>query len=141
MNQPTEFTIDTRAVPKVKNEDVPISCSINNPTGGVLEKVITPQNDGTYKVEYTPFVEGPHTIDVLCNNIPVPGSPFPVSVKKTSDAGRCRAFGPGLQKGVVNKPNLFTVETKGSCLFYFLFVSILNLNLNFSFCIKNTVFC
>ncbi|XP_043469574.1 filamin-A isoform X2 [Leptopilina heterotoma] len=112
VNQPTEFTIDTRAVPKVKNEDVPISCSINNPTGGVLEKVITPQNDGTYKVEYTPFVEGPHTIDVLCNNIPVPGSPFPVSVKKTSDAGRCRAFGPGLQKGVVNKPNHFTVETK-----------------------------
>lgn len=79
--------------------------------------MITPQVDGTYRVEYTPFEEGPHTIDILYNNVPVPGSPFSVNVKKTSDAGRCRAFGPGLQKGVVNKPNHFTVETKGSFIF------------------------
>ncbi|XP_051163533.1 filamin-A isoform X2 [Leptopilina boulardi] len=112
INQPTEFTIDARAVPKVKNDEVKISCSINNPSGGITEKVITPKVDGTYRVEYTPFEEGPHTIDILYNNIPVPGSPFSVNVKKTTDAGRCRAFGPGLQKGVVNKPNHFTVETK-----------------------------
>lgn len=116
INQPTEFTIDARAVPKVKNDEVKISCSINNPSGGITEKVITPKVDGTYRVEYTPFEEGPHTIDILYNNIPVPGSPFSVNVKKTTDAGRCRAFGPGLQKGVVNKPNHFTVETKGSLL-------------------------
>ncbi|XP_033213591.1 filamin-A isoform X3 [Belonocnema kinseyi] len=110
--QPTEFTIDTRAIPKTKNDDNKVSCSINNPSGGVTEKVITPQVDGTYRVAYTPFEEGRHTIDILYDNVPIPGSPFSVNVKRVSDAGKCRAFGPGLDKGIVNKPNNFTVETK-----------------------------
>ena len=93
--------------------DGKISCSINNPSGGITEKVITPQVDGTYQVAYTPFEEGQHTIDILYDNVPIPGSPFSVNVKRISDAGKCRAFGPGLEKGIVNKPNLFTVETKG----------------------------
>lgn len=111
--QPTEFTIDTRAVGKPKGESERISCSINNPSGGVTEKVIAPQADGTYRVSYTPFEEGPHSIDILYDNIPVPGSPYAVNVSRVSDASKCRAYGPGLQKGIVNKANQFTVETRG----------------------------
>ncbi|XP_011497813.1 PREDICTED: filamin-A [Ceratosolen solmsi marchali] len=110
--QPTDFTIDTRAVAKPKGESEKIGCSINNPSGGITEKVITPQADGTYRVSYTPFEEGKHNVDVLYDNIPVPGSPFGVNVKRVSEPGRCRAYGPGLQKGIVNKPNKFTVETR-----------------------------
>lgn len=115
--QPTEFTIDSRAVPKVKGEPERIFCGINNPSGGVTEKVITPHADGTYKVNYTPFEEGKHNIEVLYDSIPVPGSPFNVDVKKVSDAKKCRAFGPGLQRAVVDKPNQFTVETRGNLFF------------------------
>jgi filamin len=92
-------------VNKPKGESEKIGCSINNPSGGITEKVITPQADGTYRVSYTPFEEGKHAIDVLYDNIPVPGSPFGVNVKRVSEPGRCRAYGPGLQKGIVSKPN------------------------------------
>lgn len=115
VNQPTAFTIDTRAINKGKKEDInKISCSINNPNGGKTEKVIMPQKDGTYQVSYTPFDEGRHTIDILYDNVPVPGSPFTVNVKRGCEPGKCRAFGPGLERGIVDKSNKFTIETKGT---------------------------
>ncbi|XP_012277113.1 filamin-A isoform X2 [Orussus abietinus] len=110
----TEFTVDTRAIAKTKGEDGKISCTITNPSGGKTEKTITPQADGTYRVSYTPFEEGRHTIDILYDNLPVPGSPFSVNVKRGCDPSKCRAYGPGLEKGYVNQPNKFMVETKGA---------------------------
>ncbi|KAK0161840.1 hypothetical protein PV327_008250 [Microctonus hyperodae] len=114
VNTPTEFTVDTRAVPKTTGDNGKVSCSITNPSGGKAEKIMTPQNDGTYRVSYTPFEEGRHTIDILYDNVPIPGSPFSVNVKKICDPTKCRAYGPGLEKGYVNKPNRFTVETSNA---------------------------
>ena len=113
--QPNEFTIDTRAVARPKGERENIACTISNPSGAITEKVITPQADGTYRVSYSPFEEGQHKIDILYDNMPVPGSPFNVNVSKVCDATKCRAYGPGLQKAIVNKTNQFTVEMKGVC--------------------------
>ncbi|XP_058791414.1 filamin-A isoform X2 [Phymastichus coffea] len=110
--QPTEFTIDTRAVPKVKGEPERIFVGINNSSGTNTEKVITPHADGTYRVNYTPIVDGKHNIEVLYDNIPVPGSPFNVDVVKVSNPKKCHAFGPGLQRAIVDKANYFTVVTK-----------------------------
>lgn len=45
--------------------------------------------------------------------MPIPGSPFVVNVQRGCNPKKCRAFGPGLERGVINKPNVFTVETKG----------------------------
>lgn len=115
VNTPAEFTVDTRTVPKTKSDDGKISCSITNPSGGRIEKVITPQSDGTYRVSYTPFEEGRHTIDILYDNVPIPGSPFSVNVNRVCDPTKCKAYGPGLDKGYVNKSNKFTVETSGRC--------------------------
>ncbi|XP_025994671.1 filamin-A isoform X3 [Solenopsis invicta] len=112
VNKQTTFTIDTRDVSKSKTDDGKVSCSINNPSGGKTEKLIIPQGDGTYRVSYTPFEEGCHTIDILYDNVPIPGSPFSVNVQRGSDPSKCRAYGPGLEKGIVNKTNRFTVETK-----------------------------
>ncbi|XP_032664758.1 filamin-A isoform X3 [Odontomachus brunneus] len=112
VNQQAEFTIDTRAIAKSKTDDGKVSCTINNPSGGKTEKLIIAQGDGTYRVSYTPFEEGCHTIDILYDNVPIPGSPFSVNVKRGSDPSKCRAYGPGLEKGIVNKINRFTVETK-----------------------------
>ncbi|XP_014601690.1 PREDICTED: filamin-A-like [Polistes canadensis] len=112
LKQPTEFMIDTRAIAKMKNDEGLVSCVINNPNGGKTDKVIIPQGDGMYRVSYTPFEEGRYTIDILYDNIPVPGSPFSVNVKRDSDPSKCRAYGPGLEKGYANKVNQFTVETK-----------------------------
>ncbi|XP_029167599.1 filamin-A isoform X4 [Nylanderia fulva] len=112
VNKQATFTIDTRDIAKSKTDDGKVSCTISNPSGGKTEKLIIPQGDGTYRVSYTPFEEGCHTIDILYDNVPIPGSPFSVNVQRGSDPSKCRAYGPGLEKGIVNKMNRFTVETK-----------------------------
>ncbi|XP_034935901.1 filamin-A isoform X1 [Chelonus insularis] len=111
VNIPTEFTIDTRAIPRTIGDENKITCSIKGPSGSKTEKTVTPLNDGTYRVNYTPFEEGRHTIDILYDNVPIPGSPFSVTVKRICDPSKCKAYGPGLEKAYVNKLNKFTVET------------------------------
>ncbi|XP_020279518.1 filamin-A isoform X4 [Pseudomyrmex gracilis] len=112
VNKQATFTVDARDVTKSKTDDGKMSCTINNPSGGKTEKLIVPQGDGTYRISYTPFEEGCHTIDILYDNVPIPGSPFSVNVQRGSDPSKCRAYGPGLEKGIVNKTNRFTVETR-----------------------------
>ncbi|XP_017790600.1 PREDICTED: filamin-A [Habropoda laboriosa] len=112
VNHPTEFTIDARGIAKTENDNSKVSCTINSPSGDKTEKIIIPQGDGTYCVSYTPFEEGRHTIDILYDNVPIPGSPFSVNVQRISDPSKCRAYGPGLKKGLLNKLNTFTIETK-----------------------------
>ncbi|XP_057654407.1 filamin-A isoform X1 [Diorhabda carinulata] len=111
VDSPTDFVVDTRSIPK-STDDGKVTCTITSPSGTQTEKLITPLIDGTYKVSYTPFEEGKHTIDIFYDNVPVPGSPFIVNVRRGCDARKCHAYGPGLQKGILNKSNVFTVETK-----------------------------
>ncbi|XP_022174561.1 filamin-A isoform X2 [Myzus persicae] len=112
LGSPTDFSVDSRAVAKYGKGVV--TCTVTNPSGSRTETFITPQSDGTYKISYTPFEEGPHTIDIYYDGVPIVGSPFSVNVKRGTDASKCRAFGPGLTKGIINKVNAFTVETKGA---------------------------
>ncbi|MPC41074.1 Filamin-A [Portunus trituberculatus] len=89
-------------------------CVITNPSGTRTDSFLKPLTDGTYKISYTPFEEGRHTIDLLYDGVPVPGSPFTVNVRRGCDPKKCQAYGPGLEHGLVNQVNTFTVETKGA---------------------------
>lgn len=113
VDSPTDFTVDARAIPR-QGDEGRVTCTITNPSGAKTEKVVVPMVDGTYKVSYTPFEEGRHTIDIFYDNVAIPGSPFIVNVRRGCDAKRCKAFGQGLEQGFVNKDNFFTVETKGA---------------------------
>lgn len=53
-----------------------------------------------------------HLVEVLYDDVAVPKSPFRVGVTEGCDPTRVRAFGPGLEGGLVNKANRFTVETR-----------------------------
>ena len=55
---------------------------------------------------------GRHTIDIAYDWVPVSGSPFSVNVRRGCDPRKCRAFGPGLDRGITLRNNQFTVETK-----------------------------
>ncbi|GLH11660.1 Filamin-A [Gryllus bimaculatus] len=112
VDSPTDFVVDSRAI--AKRDDGKVTCTITNPSGTKTENLITPLADGTYRISYTPFEEGCHTIDILYDGLPIPGSPFVVNVRRGSDPKKCRAFGPGLEHGFVDKANMFTVETKGA---------------------------
>jgi filamin len=63
---------------------------------------------------YTPFEQGVHKVDVTYEGLNVPRSPFTVNVTPGCDPGRVRAYGPGLEGGHTNQPQIFTVETRGA---------------------------
>ena len=44
----------------------------------------------------------------------VPDSPFKVSAVPGCDASRVKAYGPGLQGGFTNQPQVFTIDIKGA---------------------------
>ncbi|XP_068163366.1 filamin-C-like isoform X6 [Antennarius striatus] len=108
----THFTVDTRAHHKSGGNHV--KACISNPSGTSTDPYISDKGDGTYRVEYTPYEDGLHLIEVLFDEVSVPKSPFKVSVTEGCDPSRVRAYGPGLEEGLVNKPNRFTVETRGA---------------------------
>ncbi|XP_044042315.1 filamin-C-like isoform X10 [Siniperca chuatsi] len=108
----THFIVDARA--HYKSGGSHIKACVSNPSGANTDTYITDKGDGTYRVEYTPYEDGLHLIEVLFDEISVPKSPFRVSVTEGCDPSRVRAYGPGLEEGLVNKPNRFTVETRGA---------------------------
>nr|XP_039265539.1 filamin-C-like isoform X3 [Styela clava] len=63
------------------------------------------------KCTFTPKEEGPHRLDVTYDGEPVPGSPFVVEALKPADAGKVKAYGPGLKHGIVDQPAQFTIDT------------------------------
>ncbi|XP_075900104.1 filamin-C-like isoform X3 [Nelusetta ayraudi] len=111
---PTHFTVDARAQQKSGGGGGVVSARISTPSGGATEAYVTDAGDGTYRVEYTAYEDGLHLIEVLLDEVPVPKSPFRVSVSEGCEPGRVQAYGPGLEEGLVNKPNCFTVETRGA---------------------------
>jgi len=112
LDTPTTFKIDASAIDK--KSEAKIDCVITNPSKAKTDATIKPLGNGVYEVGYTPVEVGPHTIDLAYGGVPVPGAPFPVTVQEGCNPQKCRAFGPGLEKGATNVPQFFTVETKGA---------------------------
>jgi len=48
------------------------------------------------------------------DEVPVPGSPFPIAVEEGCDPSKVKAYGPGLKSGTTNKPAKFVVDTRGA---------------------------
>ncbi|XP_039626735.1 filamin-B isoform X2 [Polypterus senegalus] len=108
----TEFTVDATSLTKEGGNH--IKTNISSPSGPFVDCLIRDQNDGTYLVEYTPFENGIHHVDVTYDDVPVPKSPFQVEVTEGCKPSRVRAHGAGLHKGLTDKPNKFVVETRGA---------------------------
>ncbi|PIO31737.1 Filamin-A [Aquarana catesbeiana] len=108
----TDFNVDARALSKAGGPHV--KTRVSNPSGNFTEAYVQDNGDGTYKVEYTPYEEGVHSVDVTYDGNPTPNSPFRVPVTEGCDPSRVRVHGPGIQNGTTNKPNKFTVETRGA---------------------------
>jgi filamin len=114
MSSSTDFTMDMR---KVGNniDATKLTCAIFDPRGKEIpSKIVSSATKDVFKIMYTPFEAGRHTIELLYDNVPIPGSPFVVHVKAGCDPSRCRAYGPGLETGDTNKPSRFVVETRGA---------------------------
>uniref|UniRef100_A0A673VPQ6 Filamin B n=1 Tax=Suricata suricatta TaxID=37032 RepID=A0A673VPQ6_SURSU len=108
----TDFTVDSRPLTQVGGDH--IKAHIANPSGASTECFVTDNADGTYQVEYTPFEKGVHAVEVTYDDVPVPNSPFKVAVTEGCQPSRVQAQGPGLKEAFTNKPNVFTVVTRGA---------------------------
>jgi filamin len=80
--------------------------------GSELPCRVTKTNSTTYECGYVPSRVGPHTVTITYGGAHIPRSPFPVAVGPYKES-RIRAFGPGLEGGVVGFPADFVVETNG----------------------------
>ncbi|XP_074725706.1 filamin-C isoform X1 [Strix uralensis] len=108
----TDFTVDARALTKTGGPHV--KARVLNPSGAKTDTYVTDHGDGTYRVDYTPYEDGLHRVEVTYDDVGVPKSPFRVGVAEGCDPTRVRAHGPGLEGGLVGKANRFTVETRGA---------------------------
>ncbi|XP_076600524.1 filamin B a isoform X2 [Chaetodon auriga] len=108
----TAFTVDARPLTRRGGDHV--KAEVRNPSGALTDCLVTDNADGTYGVEYTPFENGVHSVQVLYDDTPVPKSPFKVSVSEGCDPSRVVATGPGLQQALTDKPNNFDIITRGA---------------------------
>ncbi|OCT57973.1 hypothetical protein XELAEV_18002841mg [Xenopus laevis] len=108
----TDFNVDARAL--TKSGGPHLKTVVSNPSGNFTEAYVQDNGDGTYKVEYTPYEEGIHSVDVSYDGSPAPKSPFVVPVTEGCDPSRVRVHGPGIVSGTTNQRNKFTVETRGA---------------------------
>lgn len=114
MNASTDFMVDMSKI-GTDIDQSKLTCSIFDPRGNTIpSKLIPGKTDEEFRIMYTPFEAGRHTIELLYDNAHVPGSPFVVHVKSGCDPTRCKAYGPGLERGSTGKPCKFVVETRGA---------------------------
>ena len=72
------------------------------------------QKSGMYDVKLDPFTSGKHRVSVKCADVHVSGSPFILKLWPGVDPSKCKAYGPGLQDGVVGRPSYFTIDTRSA---------------------------
>ncbi|TRY66792.1 hypothetical protein DNTS_009583 [Danionella cerebrum] len=90
-----------------------LEVKVSSPSGKVVPSLLEPGKTGTL-VKYIPTEEGIHTIELLYDGNPVPGSPFTVEAMLPPDPSKVKAFGPGLKGGLVSSPAEFTIDTRGA---------------------------
>ncbi|CAF3895693.1 unnamed protein product, partial [Adineta steineri] len=100
-----------RVVTKDAGEGV-MKATVAGPDGSEVPCRATKVNNTTYECGYVPNRVGPHTVNITYGGAHIPKSPFPVAVAPYKDS-RIRAFGPGLEGGIVGFPADFVVETNG----------------------------
>ncbi|KAK6058991.1 Filamin/ABP280 repeat protein, partial [Cooperia oncophora] len=107
-------------------ETVPVHVDIKGPSDEVaddlhvrvftddgVEVPVKQQNKGTRSsFIYTPTTVGGHSVHVTNKTEPIGQSPYKVEIWPSTKS-RVRAFGPGLEGGVVDQLSVFGVETNG----------------------------
>ena len=114
VNIPADFTVTTRNAKgeQIKCGGANVTAQIVAPDESVVSEVTTTDNeDGTYRVEYIPRVEGKHHVTVLINDAPMTKKPIPVFVLPPQpDPSKCTASGPGVEGAPAGAAAPFVVQ-------------------------------
>jgi filamin len=102
---------DFRVLTKDAGDGV-LKVSVKGPDGYDLPVRCNKVNPTTYEGGYNPTREGPHQVHITYGGAHIPKSVFNVEVGPYKES-MIKAFGPGLEGGVVGYPADFVVETNG----------------------------
>ncbi|KAF7233232.1 hypothetical protein EG68_08612 [Paragonimus skrjabini miyazakii] len=87
---------------------------VTAPSGQVAPCEVVPVDADHYNIKFVPQEMGEHLVTVKHKGINIAGSPFQFTVGPITDgmASKVRAMGPGLQQGLTNQSNEFTIYTR-----------------------------
>ena len=70
-------------------------------------------------ISFTPREVGVHLVNVYRNGHHIQNSPFQITVGESElgNASKVKVYGPGLENGMANELNDFTVDTKDAGMF------------------------
>ncbi len=69
---------------------------------------------GIWDIMLDPVRHGKYRVSVKWSGKHIQASPFLLKVFPGADASKCKAFGPGLEDGMVGKASSFTIETRNA---------------------------
>uniref|UniRef100_A0A3Q1HBS1 Calponin-homology (CH) domain-containing protein n=1 Tax=Anabas testudineus TaxID=64144 RepID=A0A3Q1HBS1_ANATE len=104
-----DFKVDTR---NAGSGDLKVA--VKGPTGSEVPVKQISSQDGVFSYEYSPSSPGKYTASITWGGQHIPKSPFEVAVGAEAGPQQIRAWGPGLEGGVVGKPAAFVVESIGT---------------------------
>lgn len=94
MGSPAAFTIDTKGAGTGG-----LGLTVEGPTEAKIE--CSDNGDGTCSVSYLPTEPGEYLVNILFEDVHIPGSPFKANVDRPFDPSKVVASGPGLQRAKV----------------------------------------
>lgn len=105
-----EFTINFNNMTSAINHNL-LVINIIDPNGNNIASKLTVDEDQDACISYTPKHAGCYKVDILYDNVRIPGSPFNINVKKLCEPKNCKAFGDGLISGTTGDVCAFDIET------------------------------
>uniref|UniRef100_UPI00358FEB07 filamin-C-like isoform X2 n=1 Tax=Myxine glutinosa TaxID=7769 RepID=UPI00358FEB07 len=108
MDEPASFRVQTKNAGSGE-----LRVSVKGP-GGEDEVIRRSLGDGLHEFEYRPPIVGRYVITITWGSKNIPRSPFEVLVGPPAGDQKVRAWGPGLEMGLVGHSADFVVEALGS---------------------------
>ncbi|XP_072136559.1 filamin-B isoform X1 [Mobula birostris] len=98
-----DFTIDTKVAGTGG-----LGLTVEGPCEAKIE--CSDNGDGTCSVSYLPSEAGEYLVNILFEEVHIPGSPFKADVTLPFDPTQVTASGPGLERGKVGEAGLINVD-------------------------------
>ena len=92
-----------------------LEINAEGPKNASVPKLFVAQTNEVYALKFDAPDNGTYFINALWSGVAIPKSPFKIAVHRAPDASKVKAYGPGLQSGMLSgEPAEFAINTKGA---------------------------